>query len=214
MADKQSIHRLIEHREELANTLDPHVDSLVQKFSDLKLFTHKDTSTLEDKPKQQKINLFLDIIHQKVENNDSKSYEELITYMKSAQEYTSLPTLANKMTNPEEVPFGQPVESESSPQVVQGEYCILTTIYTYIHASCVCKHTHTHACTHTHTLDPTYTCTRTYTHSYTHTRAHTHTHTHTPTHTHTNTHTHQHTHTSVDACLYHCNAAILIPFIN
>ena len=39
MADKQSIHRLVEHREELANILDPNVDSLVQKFSDLKLLS-------------------------------------------------------------------------------------------------------------------------------------------------------------------------------
>ena len=123
MADKQFIHHLAEHREELADTLDPHVDSLVQMFSDLKLLSHKDTANLEAKPNQDKlrVNLFLDIIHDKMENNDSKSYDELITFMKSAEEYTSLTTLANKMTNPEEVPFGHPVESESSPQVVQGQ---------------------------------------------------------------------------------------------
>ena len=124
MADKQSIHRLVEHREELANTLDPHVDSLVQKFSDMKLLSHKDTANLEAKPKQDKlrVNFFLDIVHDKMENNDSKSYDELITFMKKTEEYTSLTNLANKMTNPEEVPFGHPVESESSSQVVQGEY--------------------------------------------------------------------------------------------
>ena len=38
-----------------------------------------------------------------MEKNDSKSYGELITFMKSIQEYTS-------------VPFEQPVELESSPQ--------------------------------------------------------------------------------------------------
>ncbi|XP_065907923.1 uncharacterized protein [Dysidea avara] len=121
MADKQSIHRLVEHREELANTLDPHVDSLVQKFSDMKLLSHKDTANLEAKPKQDKlrVNFFLDIVHDKMENNDSKSYDELITFMKKTEEYTSLTNLANKMTNPEEVPFGHPVESESSSQVVQ-----------------------------------------------------------------------------------------------
>ena len=37
MVDKS----LAEHREELANTLDPHVDSLVQKFSDLKFLSDK-----------------------------------------------------------------------------------------------------------------------------------------------------------------------------
>ena len=127
MADKQSFHPLVEHREELANTLDPHIDSLVQKFSDMKLLSDKDTSTLEDKPKQDKlrVNFFLDIVHDKMENNDIKSYDELIKFMKSAEEYTSLLSLANKMTNPEEVPLGQPVESESSTHIVQGEYCAL-----------------------------------------------------------------------------------------
>ena len=39
--------------------------------------------------------------------------------MNSAQEY-SLTSLADKMINSEEVPVTQPVESESSAQVVQG----------------------------------------------------------------------------------------------
>ena len=134
MAEKQSMERFIDHRGELANALDPHVDSLIKKFSDLKLLSDKDTKNLEAKPKQDKIrvNFFLDIVHGKMESNDSKSYEELITFMKSAQEY-SLPSLANKMTNPEEVPFGQPMESESSPQVVQCKYCIIDILQ-------ACKH--------------------------------------------------------------------------
>ena len=133
MADKRDSHPLAEHREELANTLDPHVDSLVQKFSELQLLSDENTAILEDKPKKQRINLLLDIIHGEVEKHNSPIYNQLITFMKSAQEYSSLPSLADKMIYSEEVPVTQPVQTESSAQVVQGLYIYTKILYMCMH---------------------------------------------------------------------------------
>ena len=135
MADKRDSHPLAEHREELANTLDPHVDSLVQKFSELQLLSDENTAILEDKPKNQRISLLLDIIHGEVEKHNSQIYDQLITFMRSAQEYTSLTTLADKMVDSEEVPVTQPVQTESSTQVVQGLYMCTIIL-------CMCMHSY------------------------------------------------------------------------
>jgi len=113
---------LVEHRQEVVSQLDAHVDSLIERFSSMELLSEKDTSTLDTKPnqEQQRINFLIDIIHDKLEQHDSKLLDEAIAYMRSTQDYFLI-DLAKKLTSQDEVPCATAVQPMSTPPVENGK---------------------------------------------------------------------------------------------
>jgi len=113
---------LIEHGDDVVNNLDAHVDCLIERFSSMQLLSERDTSTLETKSKHQqlRIKFLVDIIHDKLEQHDSKLLEEAIAYMRSTKDY-NLMNLAERLTLPDEVPCATAVQPMSTPPIENGK---------------------------------------------------------------------------------------------
>lgn len=94
MADKK-YNPLTAHRDDLTRGLCPHVDSLVETFSQLSLLS-KDK--LADLPAgEMQVKYMLDVVHDRKEkHNDTKYFDELIKFMRSSQDHC-LSELADKM---------------------------------------------------------------------------------------------------------------------
>ena len=119
MSDKQKFNLLNKHRKSLSSLLDSHVDKLIESFYKINLLTESEVATIR-KPDQQKskIDLFLDIIINKVGKGDSDDcFYKLISFMRDAQ-VSNLLDLAKKMTIHQQdidVPYGQEVQPDSGP---------------------------------------------------------------------------------------------------
>jgi len=130
MSEKQRFNLLNECREKLSQLLYSHVDSLVKSFTQLNLLSESEVAIIR-KPGQQKseVDNFLEIIIGKVKEDDGDNcFDKLIAFMRDLQD-SDLLDLANKMTNDQDVdyvPYGQPVQTESSSPPVECEKRKLT----------------------------------------------------------------------------------------
>ena len=130
MYDNQNLFILNQHREHLSTLLVSSVTKLADSFSQDKLLSESEVSTIVKLDAQNpKINHFLDIIINKVKDGGSDHYfDKLVTFMKDSQD-SKLLELASKMTATQQdndgIPYGQPEETESgpssSPALVQCE---------------------------------------------------------------------------------------------
>ena len=106
---------LTAYHHDLTRGLYPHVDCLVEKFSQLSLISEDELTNIQTQEKQVKY--LLDKVHdRKAKQNDSKCFDELIKFMKGSQD-TVLLELAAKMSisqDDDTVPCVQAEQSESS----------------------------------------------------------------------------------------------------
>ena len=100
---------------DLTRGLFPHVDCLIEKFSQLSLISKDELSNIQTQEKQVKY-LLDKVHHRKEKQNDSKCFDELIQFMKGSKD-AKLLQLADKMSTSQDddaVPCVQAEQSESS----------------------------------------------------------------------------------------------------
>ena len=113
MADEK-FNPLTIYNDDLTRGLYPHIDCLVEKFSQLSLISKDELADLQAQEMQLKH--LLDVVHDRKEKHDSQCFDELIKFMKSSQD-PHLSELADKIRisqDDDAVPCIQPVQSESS----------------------------------------------------------------------------------------------------
>ena len=128
MADEK-YNPLITYHDDLTRGLNPHVDCLVEKFSQMSLLSEGEVADL--KAQKGPVKYLLDVVHaRKEKHNDSKCFDELIKFMKGVQD-ARLSELADKMRTSQEddaVPCVQAEQSQSSAV----ENCELNYILNYV----------------------------------------------------------------------------------
>ena len=119
--------------DDLVRGLVPHVDCLVEKFSQMSLLTEDELADL--RAQEDQVKYLLDVVYARKErHNDSQCFDELITFMKNRQD-SCLSELADRMwisQEDNEVPC-VPAESESSAAENKRELIIkvyLNMLYT------------------------------------------------------------------------------------
>ena len=113
MADEKSNPLTIYH-DDLTRGLYPHIDGLVETFSQLSLISKDELADLQ--AQEMPLKHLLDVVHDRKEKHDSQCFDELIKFMKSSQD-PRLSELADKMRisqDDDAVQCIQPVQSESS----------------------------------------------------------------------------------------------------
>ena len=120
MCDNKNFLILNQYREHLSTLLVSSVTKLADSFSQDKLLSESEVSTIIKLDAQNpKINCFFDIIINKVKDGGGDHcLDKLVTFMKDSQD-SKLLELASKMTATKQdndgIPYGQPVETESGP---------------------------------------------------------------------------------------------------
>ena len=116
---------LIACHDDLVRGLDPHVDCLVEKFSQMSLLTEDELADL--RAQQDRVKYLLSVVYaRKEQQNDSQCFDELITFMKNRQD-SCLSELADKIRitqDDDEVPCVPAVQSESSAVENRSELII------------------------------------------------------------------------------------------
>ena len=114
MADEKC-NPLVACHDDLVRGLDPHVDCLVEKFSQMSLLTEDELADL--RVQEDQVKYLLDVVYARKErHNDSQCFDELIMFMKNRQD-SCLSELADRMRisqEDDEVPCVPAEQSESS----------------------------------------------------------------------------------------------------
>ena len=124
MADEK-YNPLTAYHHDLTRALNPHVDCLVEKFSQMSLLSEDELADL--KAHEGPVKYLLDVAHaRKEKQNDSRCFDELVKFMKGLQDARLL-ELVDKMRisqDDDAVPCVQAEQSESSAV----ESCELTVV--------------------------------------------------------------------------------------